>query len=148
MTCQRIHSLLVTELRPESRHLGCDLVTQTKLKHPNTFTGHSDPTPYRQLLRMTQKYASFCFPILCLSFSHIVHILYYFILLPLNSFNAGDRSAWHGPRSHSEKPVGSEVPRPRVPQDLRPRIGSPVGNQALIVPRPVSSLLLQKLTLN
>ena len=32
---------------------------------------------------------------------------------------------------HSEKPVGSEVGR----QDPRPWIGSPVGNQALIVPR-------------
>ena len=34
-------------------------------------------------------------------------------------------------RSHLEKPVGSEVGG----QDPRPRIGSPVGNQACIVPR-------------
>ena len=37
------------------------------------------------------------------------------------------------PSPHSEKPVGSEVGR----QDPRPQIGSPVGNQALIVPRPL-----------
>ena len=42
---------------------------------------------------------------------------------------------------HSEKPVGSEVGG----QDPRPWIGSPVGNQACIVPRLLWDLLLLKL---
>ena len=46
---------------------------------------------------------------------------------------------WLSP--HSEKPVGSEVGG----QDPRPRIGSPVGNQACIVPRLLWDLLLLKL---
>ena len=42
--------------------------------------------------------------------------------------------AWEmWPSPHSERPVGSEVGT----QDPCPRIGSPMGNQALIVPRPL-----------
>ena len=42
--------------------------------------------------------------------------------------------AWEmWPSPHSEKPVGREVSG----QDPHPRIGSPVGNEALIVPRPL-----------
>ena len=46
---------------------------------------------------------------------------------------------WLSP--HSEKPVGSKVGR----QDPRPWIGSPVGNQACIVPWLLWDLLLLKL---
>ena len=50
--------------------------------------------------------------------------------------------AWEmGLSPHSEKPVGSEVRG----QDPRPWIGSPVGNQACIVPRLLRDLLLLKL---
>ena len=49
--------------------------------------------------------------------------------------------AWEmWPSPHSEKPVGSEVWR----QDPHPWIGSPMGNQALIVPRPLQGLLFAK----
>ena len=46
---------------------------------------------------------------------------------------------WLSP--HSEKPVGSKVGG----QDPRPRIGSPMGNQAYIVLRLLWDLLLLKL---
>ena len=50
--------------------------------------------------------------------------------------------AWEmWPSPHSEKPVGSEVGG----QDTRPWTGSPVGNQACIVPRLLQDLLLLKL---
>ena len=55
--------------------------------------------------------------------------------------NIGDCFTWHGPSSHSEKPVGVKPDT----QDPHPRIGSPVGNQACIVSRPLSDLLLLKL---
>ena len=56
------------------------------------------------------------------------------VVLPKNKGgNIGDCSAWHGPSSHSERPVESKSDT----QDPHPQIGSPVGNQACIVPRPL-----------
>ena len=44
-----------------------------------------------------------------------------------------DCSAWRGPSSHWERPVGSEVWH----TGPKPRMDSPMGNQACIVPRPL-----------
>ena len=54
------------------------------------------------------------------------------VVLPKNmGGNIGDCSVWCGPRSHSESPVGSEVQH----TGPIPQTGSPMGNQACIVPR-------------
>ena len=56
--------------------------------------------------------------------------------------NIGDSSAWHGPSSHSERPVESEGGH----TGPTPVDGFSHGNQACIVPRLLKDLLLLKLS--
>lgn len=84
VTCQSSHSLLVTEFQLESWHSSRVLPYIDKIKHLKPFTENLGLESYRHHLKMMQNVLlSFS----CLSLSHIIHILYYFTLFPLNSCN-------------------------------------------------------------